>query len=54
MIRFNDVTKVYSSKSAGCHRIVALDRVSFGVEKGEFVSIVGRRVLAKQRCSSFF
>ena len=42
MIRFNDVTKVYTSRSSGHNRIVALDGVSFGVEQGEFVSIVGR------------
>lgn len=42
MIRFNNITKVYQVKAAGHKRIVALDGISFGVEKGEFVSIVGR------------
>ncbi len=42
MIRFNDITKIYQAKAAGHKRVVALDGVSFGVEKGEFVSVVGR------------
>lgn len=42
MIRFNDVTKIYSTRSAGHKQIKALDGVSFGVGQGEFVSIVGR------------
>jgi cell division transport system ATP-binding protein len=40
MIKFNDITKIYTSRSAG--NIVALDGVSFGVGQGEFVSVVGR------------
>lgn len=36
MIRFQNVTKVYPPNS------VALDGVTFDIEKGEFVSIVGR------------
>lgn len=36
MIRFQNVTKVYPPNS------VALDGVSFDIEKGQFVSIVGR------------
>jgi len=40
MIKFNNITKIYNSRSAG--NIVALDGISFGVEQGEFVSVVGR------------
>lgn len=42
MIKFNDVTKIYSSRTTGANNIVALDGISFGVDKGEFVSVVGR------------
>jgi len=42
MIKFNDVTKIYTSKSSGANNIVALDGISFGVQQGEFVSVVGR------------
>jgi len=42
MIRFNNITKVYQVKAAGHKRVVALDGISFGIEKGEFVSVVGR------------
>ncbi len=42
MIKFNDVTKIYSSKSGGANSVVALDGISFGVAPGEFVSVVGR------------
>lgn len=40
MIKFNNITKIYTSRFAG--NIVALDGISFGVEQGEFVSVVGR------------
>ena len=40
MIKFNNITKIYNSRAAG--NIVALDGISFGVEQGEFVSVVGR------------
>lgn len=36
MIKFQNVTKIYSSNTP------ALDNVSFGVKKGEFVSIIGK------------
>ncbi len=42
MIRFNDVTKIYRLRRAGNDNITALEGISFGVEEGEFVSVVGR------------
>ena len=42
MIKFNDITKIYDSRTAGANNIVALDGVSFGIMPGEFVSVVGR------------
>jgi len=42
MIRFNNLTKIYVSRASSANNIVALEGISFGVEKGEFVSIVGR------------
>jgi cell division transport system ATP-binding protein len=39
MIKFQDIRKIYKT-SAG--EIAAIDGVSFGVSKGEFVSVVGR------------
>jgi cell division transport system ATP-binding protein len=41
MIDFKNVTKVYSVCS-GQEQIIALEDVSFGIDEGEFVSIVGR------------
>ena len=38
ILRVDNLTKVYGS---GNNKVVALDNVSFSVEKGEFVSIVG-------------
>lgn len=38
ILRVKNLTKVYGS---GNNKVVALDNVSFSVEKGEFVSIVG-------------
>ena len=38
ILRVENLSKVYGS---GSTKVVALDRVSFGVEKGEFVAIVG-------------
>lgn len=38
ILRVENLTKVYGS---GNNKVVALDNVSFSVEKGEFVSIVG-------------
>ena len=38
ILRVENLTKVYES---GNNKVVALDNVSFSVEKGEFVSIVG-------------
>lgn len=42
MIRFENITKVYPSRSGGAKHAVALDSVTFSVQQGEFVSIVGR------------
>ncbi len=42
MIRFNDITKIYTSRTAGINNVVALEGISFGVDQGEFVSVVGR------------
>ncbi|MCU0653528.1 MAG: ATP-binding cassette domain-containing protein [Candidatus Pacebacteria bacterium] len=42
MINFNNITKIYSSKASGVTNVVALDGINFGVQKGEFVSVVGR------------
>jgi len=42
VIRFNDITKIYETRGAGIKRIVALESISFAVEPGEFVSVVGR------------
>jgi cell division transport system ATP-binding protein len=40
MIKFNDLTKIYTSR--GANNVVALDGISFDVQQGEFVSVVGR------------
>ena len=42
MIVFNNVTKIYPASSSRNPPTVALDGVSFKIDKGEFVSIVGR------------
>lgn len=42
MIKFQNVTKVYPANSNNSNPIVALDNVSFEINKGEFVSIVGK------------
>lgn len=44
ILRVENLTKVYGS---GNNKVVALDNVSFSVEKGEFVSIVGASGLGK-------
>lgn len=38
ILKVENLTKVYGKDSA---KVVALDNVSFSVEKGEFVAIVG-------------
>ena len=38
ILRVENLTKVYGKDNA---KVVALDNVSFSVEKGEFVAIVG-------------
>ena len=38
ILRVEDLTKVYGS---GDNEVVALDHVSFTVQKGEFISIIG-------------
>ncbi len=42
MIKFNDLTKIYKARGAGADNVVALEGISFGVNPGEFVSVVGR------------
>jgi len=42
VIKFNDLTKIYTGRGSGADRVVALQGISFGVEQGEFVSVVGR------------
>ena len=42
MIKFNDITKIYNARGAVAGNVVALDRISFDVGQGEFVSVVGR------------
>ncbi len=39
MISFDNITKVFTTKS---HRVIALENVSFNIEKGSFVSVVGK------------
>ena len=38
VLEVNDLTKVYGQ---GENEVVALDHVSFSVEKGEFVAVIG-------------
>ena len=38
ILRVENLTKIYGEKST---KVVALDNVSFSVEKGEFVAVVG-------------
>jgi len=42
VVRFQNVSKIYSKNSLGSVTKVALDNVSFRVDKKEFVSIVGK------------
>jgi cell division transport system ATP-binding protein len=42
MIKFNDLTKIYNSRASGAGNVTALNGISFGVNQGEFVSVVGR------------
>lgn len=42
MVKFQNVSKIYSKNSFGSVTKVALDNVSFKVDKKEFVSIVGK------------
>ena len=42
MIIFNNLTKVYDSRKNGAKNVVALEGVSFAVQPGEFLSVVGR------------
>ena len=42
MVRFQNVSKIYSKNSLGSTTKVALDNVSFKIDKKEFVSIVGK------------
>jgi len=42
MIKFQNITKIYPANSHGSTTIIALDNVSFEVNKKEFVSVVGK------------
>ena len=42
MIKFDNITKLYLSRHPGAKHTLALEGVSFEVNSGEFVSIVGR------------
>jgi len=42
MIKFQNITKIYPANSHGSTTIVALENVSFEINKKEFVSITGR------------
>ena len=47
MVRFDNVTKVYAS---GEHELKALDSVSFTLDEGKFVVILGPSGAGKARC----
>lgn len=42
IVKFENITKIYPPKTPQSKAIVALENVSFEVERGEFVSIVGK------------
>lgn len=42
MIIFNNLTKVYDTRLSGAQNVMALDGISFIVQPGEFLSVVGR------------
>ncbi len=42
MIKFENVTKIYHSHSTNAYPTVALNDVSFEIQEGEFVSIIGK------------
>lgn len=42
MIIFNNLTKVYDTRQTGVKTVTALDGISFIVQPGEFLSVVGR------------
>lgn len=42
MLIFNNLTKVYDARQSGVKSVVALDSISFAVQPGEFLSVVGR------------
>lgn len=42
MLIFNNLTKVYDARQSGVKSVVALDAISFTVQPGEFLSVVGR------------
>lgn len=48
IVRFENVTRTYAS---GEHELKALDRVSFSLDEGKFVVILGPSGAAKARCS---
>ena len=51
ILRTEDLTRIYGE---GNNQTVALDHVSFSVDKGEIVAIVALPVLANQPCCIFW
>ncbi len=47
MLRVENLTKLYGE---GENQVRALDGVSFSVDKGQFVAIIGPRALEKAPC----
>lgn len=51
IIRAEHVSKIYGK---GENQVKAVDDVSFSVEQGEFVAIIGRLAPARARCCIFW
>lgn len=50
ILRAENLTKIYGT---GENQVVALDHVSFSVNKGEFLAIIGHPVPANPHCFTF-